>query len=338
MRSVPEIDEIRLYTNHQDLAEAAAAIGAEVTWKPRVRDFHFGKRLTSLVEKHRLGNVFYMGGAACPLIRPEDLAFVGRTLKNEKNVVILNNVQSPDMVAWSPGSAIKSVEPPRTDNTLGWLLRRHGLRRVLIPNSAWVNFDLDTPTDLVILARHPAAGRRTTEVLATAGFDFSGVDALRRALATRNSEIGLFGRVGPVVINWLNMHFMVRLRVFSEERGMKALGRLDRGEVTSLIGRLIDDIGLTRFFEHAAGVCDVLLLDTRVLFAHWKREVSDSDRFNSDLLRPDEIADPLVRDLTRAAMECGVPVLLGGHCLVSGGLWVLGEQVVAEQGRKAKDT
>ena len=336
MKAVSVLDDIRLYTNYQDLAEKAAALGINVNWRPRVKDFHFGKRLAGLVEKYHLNNVFYMGGAACPLIRPEELAFVGETLKREKNVVIVNNVQSPDMVAWSPGEAIRHIEPPGADNSLGYLLRKYGLRRVLIPNSAWINFDLDTPTDLMILARHPRAGQRTAAELAKFGFDYTRLDALKRLLATRNSEIGMYGRVGPVIVNWLNMHFMVRLRVFSEERGMKALGRLDRGEVTSLIGHFIDAVGFQKFFDYVAQVCDVMLFDTRVLFAHWKREVSENDRFNADIYRVSDIKDPQVRDFTQAAMECRVPVLLGGHSLVSGGLWALGEQIVAEQGRQSK--
>ena len=44
------------------------------------------------------------------------------------------------------------------------------------------------------------------------------------------------------------------------------------------------------------------------------------DRFASDLLLPDRIVDPWLRDLTRSALEAPIPVLLGGHTLVGPGV------------------
>ena len=42
-------------------------------------------------------------------------------------------------------------------------------------------------------------------------------------------------------------------------------------------------------------------------------------------MQPHEIRDPFIRAFTEAAMACPVPVVLGGHSLVSGGLPVLVE-------------
>jgi hypothetical protein len=44
------------------------------------------------------------------------------------------------------------------------------------------------------------------------------------------------------------------------------------------------------------------------------------DRFASDLLLPDRIADPWLRSLTAAAVGAPVPILFGGHTLVGPGL------------------
>jgi hypothetical protein len=72
-------------------------------------------------------------------------------------------------------------------------------------------------------------------------------------------------------------------------------------------------------------LCDGALIDSRVLIAH--RYGADEagwpvaeDRFASDLLLPDRIRDPWLRDLTTAAAEAQVPILLGGHSLVGPGL------------------
>ncbi len=73
-----------------------------------------------------------------------------------------------------------------------------------------------------------------------------------------------------------------------------------------------------------ATLADAALVDSRVLLAHrlgaderaWPRP---EDRFASDLLLHEAIADPWLRDLTRAAAEAPIPVLLGGHTLVGPG-------------------
>jgi hypothetical protein len=60
-----------------------------------------------------------------------------------------------------------------------------------------------------------------------------------------------------------------------------------------------------------------------VIFAHRGLWPSASDRFFSDLRRPAQVRDPFVRALTEAAMIAPVPVIMGGHSLVAGGMYVL---------------
>ncbi len=331
----PEIDEVILCTNYPDLADAARGLGAAVDFSDG--PFHFGRRLLQTIQARGLTNVFYMGGPAAPLIRQKDLAWVAARLREEKNIVVLNNVQSPDMVGFTPASALGGVPLPANDNELGYVLREAaGLRRLLIPNSAWINFDLDTPTDLALLSMQATVGRRTAEALKRFAFDLDKLVKLRELFEVIGAEVALIGRVGPPVWAFLNMNFMCRFRVFSEERGMKALGRQERGEVVSLVGHLIDREGPREFFRYLGSFCQAVVFDSRVLFAHWKKDVSDWDRFQSDLGRYDLVKDPQVREFTQAAVEASVPVILGGHALVSGGLWILAENVLATEGRQAR--
>jgi hypothetical protein len=114
--------------------------------------------------------------------------------------------------------------------------------------------------------------------------------------------------------------------VFSEERGMRADGRLARGEVRSLLGMHLEAVGVERFFGQVIPqLGDAAFLDDRVMWAHRGLWPTMSDRFSSDLMLPEEISDPYIRRFTEAAMACPVPVVLGGHSLVSGGLPVLVE-------------
>jgi hypothetical protein len=80
---------------------------------------------------------------------------------------------------------------------------------------------------------------------------------------------------------------------------------------------------MERFFEALGAMAQAIFLDNRVLFAHRRLWPSAADRFYSDLREPARIGDPFVRALTEAAMAAPVPVIMGGHSLVSGGIYVL---------------
>jgi hypothetical protein len=95
-----------------------------------------------------------------------------------------------------------------------------------------------------------------------------------------------------------------------------------------LLGLLLDRDGPESLGEHLAGLADAAVLDSRVLLAH--RLGADEtawppaeERFASDLLLPDRIADPWLRALTAAAVSGPIPILLGGHSLVGPGLRLL---------------
>ena len=45
--------------------------------------------------------------------------------------------------------------------------------------------------------------------------------------------------------------------------------------------------------------------------------------------------DPVVRDLTAAARAAPIPVVLGGHSLVAGGIWALAEAAWLARDRAA---
>ena len=104
---------------------------------------------------------------------------------------------------------------------------------------------------------------------------------------------------------------------------MRASGRQARGEVRSLLGYYLEEVGLERFFETLATMGQALFLDNRVLFAHRGLWPSAADRFHSDLRQPAQISDPFVRSLTEAAMAASIPVIMGGHSLVAGGMYAM---------------
>ncbi|MBP2019807.1 CTP:molybdopterin cytidylyltransferase MocA [Symbiobacterium terraclitae] len=323
------LDQVVLATNYPALAAAAERLGAGVFDTRGSAPFHFGRSLQRAVRASGADAVIYLSGAALPLIEQHEIAWIRQALLQGGPTVVVNNVQSVDLVAWYPASYLERVEPPENDNLLGWLLQEAGMERVLIPHSAAIHFDLDTPTDYLILALSGRGGPRAQAALRAVSWPGDRLRAAADILATELPEVALIGRVGSAIMEHFNRNLPVRLRVFSEERGMKALGREARGEVRSLVADMVADLGPERFFDRMGDVCSAVFFDTRVLFTDRGRRVSEWDRFHSDLGMVERIGDPFVRAFTRAAVNCRIPVVLGGHSVVAGGLWLLADRAIA---------
>jgi hypothetical protein len=161
--------------------------------------------------------------------------------------------------------------------------------------------------------------------IASLGWDDAYIHVARQALMTPAKQVIIAGRVSQSTWAYLESKTLCWMRVFSEERGMRASGRLAGGLVRSLLADYLELVGLERFFAEMGELADAVFLDSRVILAAHKRGAwpSPADRFNSDLRRPAEIADPFLHDFTSAALAAPIPIVLGGHSLVSGGLLAL---------------
>jgi hypothetical protein len=151
------------------------------------------------------------------------------------------------------------------------------------------------------------------------------VTAIKRLIHDPRANLIVAGRVSASMALFLERETPAQWRILSEERGMRASGREERGEVRSLLGMLLECTGPAEFFRALRQLADGVVIDSRVLFAHAHRRPAASDRFHSDLISSEAIDDPWVRDFTRAARDAEMPVLLGGHSVVSGGLYALAE-------------
>ncbi|MBS3948733.1 MAG: hypothetical protein KGZ57_10665 [Dethiobacter sp.] len=327
--SLPEVARVFLVTNRPELAQLSTdpRFYVKVNRLPPTH-FHFGRQLLELVDEQHIGPVLCLGGAAVPLISREELALACRRVLEKQGRFVTNNVQSADIIGFNPATALRRYPLPATDNSLALLLRYEArFEQVLMPATLGSQFDIDTPSDLLVLGASPFGGAHLRAALAALSLDLTGVERLKDVLRGDYLELALIGRVGAPAMARLNSHFKVRLRVFSEERGMKALGRLESGEVVSLLGFWLMEAGPEKFFQALARVAQAALIDTRVLFAHLKRELSDADRFYSDLGQYEKVSDVWTREFTHAAVSCGLPLLLGGHSLVSGCLFALTEEL-----------
>ncbi|MGE5594069.1 MAG: hypothetical protein ACM3X3_10380 [Betaproteobacteria bacterium] len=333
---LPELDRVLLYTTYEDLASRAARIGTkiEVELVPARGRFHFGEHIAEVVKKHALEAVLYMGGASGSLLAASEVAAVARGLAATDALVVANNVFSSDIVGFTPAGAVLSLSAdlPVSDNTLAMTLART-LPVAQMDETVGAMFDVDTPADVMVLGLHPDAGPYAQAAISNLDLEPARGRLLkaRDALSSYLAEIVLIGRVNPSAVMYVNQRLRCRTRVFSEERGMKALGRQHRGEVVSLIGCLVEQVGFTAFVTALEKVADAAFMDSRVLFHHLGLRLSARDRFSSDLMRPADIKNHVARDFTRSILDAAIPVVLGGHCLVSGGLRALVDSAVHRQ-------
>ncbi len=329
MKQVKQIGSIYLLTNYSRLAKEVAAMGVKVLENeiPAAK-FHFGRVFRDLINQEGLKNIFYMGGSSIPFVTIKELEEVCTLLLNSKNVVYSNNAQSADIVAFSPGSLINRIEPPVIDNFLAIALEDEaGVEHKLLRNTIGFTFDLDTPSDLMILAGNPLVGPRARERLEKLSLDLTPLQKAKDVLRGDYEEVLLLGRVGAPVIRHINLNLKVRLRIFSEERGMKSLGREKSGEAISLMGYFLEEIGPAKFVKYMEKVAHCAFLDTRVLMVHLKLRLTPEERFLSDLGLWQEIKEPVWREFTRATVESEIPIIRGGHSLVLGGLWALVDEI-----------
>jgi hypothetical protein len=297
--------------------------------------FHFGRRLAQVVRERRVERPFYVGAGGVPLLRGSDLAAIAQRLVEGEDAIIANNYFSADLIAFTPGDAIDRIELPATDNLLPRLLHdQAGLVSEPLPRSSATQFNIDSPADLAILKLTGGAGPRLTEFLASFEGRVQAYRDLMTYLVDPLAEVLVAGRVGSQTWSYLERETACRVRLFSEERGMQAAGRAGPGAARSLLAFHLQDVGPARFFEHLAELGSVACIDTRPLLSHLGIDASRPDRFNSDLGCPAEIEDSFLREFTQGAVDAPLPVILGGHSLVSGGLMLLTEAAWREEDRR----
>lgn len=314
-------------SDEEDLLRQAAEIGCATrrTGEP----FVWLSEVQAAIRTHMAHpeeSVLVLGGSAAPFLTAEGIEQLAE--REEPGCAWLNNRLSPDLIFFAPARSVFEVKECRTDNDFGYALEKQaGLTARYLPSELMFAYDVDTPLDALLAAKSPRSGHRLREAVLAFNHRVrleEAFDLLRRG---EYRDVAVIGRAHPVEAERFAQACQLRLRLYSEERGMKALGRIERGEVRSLVGELVRALGWQGFFSHAAQSCALVLFDTRVVLAEQRREISDGDRFASDLLMDDDVHDLDLREMARAAAAAPIPILLGGQTLVSGGLRLLREEL-----------
>jgi len=307
---------------------AVASAGVELL-EEREGVFHFGKVLSGIVEQGGHDHIAYFGGASAPLLQAALLDRAVEFLRQASGPsAVVNNLHSTDWALLNSAQTLSDLaDRLPTDNPLGWVLAREaGFAVQALEPSAATRVDLDTPADLILLAGHPALGREMARFLAEVPDALrQRVEALRAVLASPGSTLIVIGRSSSDAWRQLERGTQIWVRMFVEERGMSASGRLQRGEVRSLLADTLENLGPESFIKELSSLGDAVLWDTRVWMAHRGKYPAAADRFAADLGWVDQIEDTSLRRLTQAVNQASVPIITGGHGVVSGGVYALTE-------------
>src|SRR5258706_16343876 len=186
------------------------------------------------------------------------------------HIVLTNNLHSSDWAAISRVDyALPVIRQAARDNSMAWLLQESGEYdvRVLSGVRPATSMDLDTPSDLALIARHPDLMPNLREIVFDTRLKLIPVDELIKAASGEGNTLALIGRVSPLAWQALNKVARCWTRVMAEERGMVASGRQERGEVRSVLVPWVQARGLPGFFADLGGMADAAIFDSRVLFA-----------------------------------------------------------------------
>ncbi len=295
--------------------------------------FAFGPRLRGVIARYGLAAPAVMGSGSIPLFGAAEFAHLLRELQAGPDRFVTNNFYSADITAFRPGDAIERAGDLPRDNFLPRRLRDNaGLAAINLPRSTATQFDLDTPADLAVLALDETLPAALAAALPRDHLPLAPYRAVMRVLCDREAELVIAGRVGAVTWQHLERETACRKRVISEERGLATAPPGYRPR--SVLGFLLEELGVKRFVARLCELGDAVVLDTRVLEAHLGIQPSREDRFRSDLMQPATIEDDFLRQLTEAVVAAPKPILLGGHSLVSGGLMLLNDIAWRENDRR----
>lgn len=326
-------DPIVVATGDRALAESLGHFPITIDFDDGDGLFHFGRRLAEVIDRFQLTRVLYMGAASAPLLIAADLARIASVARQHDAAVIANNINSTDWAAITPASIVREwIEWLPGDNSLGWVLSHEaGLEPIGWPPSPATRLDLDVPIDAQVAARHPHCGLRVRETVRQLPWDDRRLRAACDVLKTQATRVILAGRVPSWAVAQMEKTVQCWTRVYSEERGMRAAGRLEAGQVRSLLNDHLHAVGLSRFMADLCSMADAMFWDTRVLWAANGVWPSEEDRYAADLGLVKAIGDPFIRDFTQAVLDAPIPIVTGGHALVSGGLWTLLEAINNDQ-------
>ena len=337
-----------------ELSRRLGGLGAAVRPLPAAPTdgFHWGRWFSDAARsaladgRDAVDAIGYAGGGALALVGDDALDALLSPVHGE---VVANNRFSADafVVAGDLDRALDVLATCETDNAAPRRLEEAGFAARDLGAAAWARFDVDTTLDLALLRLATRLdGTRTLDgglrgflemarLPGGGGLEVPHLAAVGGVIRDRSAELVVAGRVAGPTTAYLETETACRVRSFVEERGMRSARGV--GRPRSILASFMARTSPAELVGELAHLGDAVVLDTRVLMAgiagsadaaDWPPE---EDRFASDFGDAGRVGTAWLRELTEAAAAAPVPVLFGGHALVSDGLRLI--VAAAWQGR-----
>lgn len=261
-------------------------------------------------------------GSGMPAMSRDDWAGVLAILQNGR--AVSNRMFSCDWLGVPSGRMLSSIEGEEVDNRFALRIRDENTVEVeQFERSARSLLDLDTPTDLTVLAACAKVGSlQIGSYLAAVLEEWAGlllpaergVEEVFDVMTKRDAELMIAGRISGSDWAVVDRDTSCRVRVLSEERGL----RMRETQGRSMLAALYESCGAENFMTMLSEMSDSMIWDTRPFFSHLDWNLSRSDRFWADLGRWDAISHEPLKELVQGIGPH--QVLTGGHSLVAGGM------------------
>jgi hypothetical protein len=304
--------------------------------------FHWGRWFTDAARRAleaadgAVDAIGYAGAGALALVDDRHIDDLLAPIAGE---VVANNRFSADafVVAGDLERALAALAACETDNAAPRRLDEAGFAWRDLGSTPWARFDVDTTLDLALLrlATRLDGTRRVDpsvsgflEMVRLPGdrpLEVPHLAAIGEVVRSRSAELVVAGRVPGSTWHELETQTACRVRGFVEERGMRS-ARDPSSPPRSILASLMARSSPAELIGELTRLGDAVVLDTRVIMAavagsadafRWPPE---EERFASDFGDAARITTPWLRELTEAAAEAPVPVLMGGHGLIGDGL------------------
>ena len=284
------------------------------------KNFNFGKSLINIKNKYSLDKIFYFGAGSCYFLKTDELKFIFENTINGQ--FLSNNLVSSDFISFSLSDLDEKIilNFPNIDNYFSsYLMKETSLKYVKMPVSLGSVFDIDTPNDFAILSKNTNNSNKIGNYISNSIFKNINLDRFIKILSSKSNEIFVYGRINPLNLYMAERNIPCKIRFLSEERGLKVRGRAS----ASLLSKIFQSENFDIFFDMFENICNACILDTRVIFSLFAGEYDQEELYLSDMQMWKQIKNPFIKSFTKKVSESKVPIILGGHSIVNGGLMAL---------------
>ncbi|MCX7943055.1 MAG: hypothetical protein N2746_00900 [Deltaproteobacteria bacterium] len=280
---------------------------------------NFGERLKLVLKKYPNSKIFYTGSGSSVFLDRRSLARFLEYLN--KDSIIANNLFSADYFLFSTDNPDLDIENVSTDNALPrFLIEKYGLEGIEIRRNEFSLFDIDGPLDLLSLKLSKKGGMNLKKFLSGVEIENPNLARAIESFTKNDREVLLWGRISEFLIQFLRYRTACRTKFVVEGRGLVSQGVK---EFYSIFFDSFYRLGEDFLFENISRYCSALFVDSRVLFAHLKIDVSKEERFSLDMLNYENICHRRVKGLCEMALNSKIPVIFCNHSFLNSGIPLL---------------